>query len=633
MSDFLLISFVFLTAGVLAASITARRGFGSVIGYLIAGVLISPVLLTLGVDPVSIQHITEFGVVLLLFIIGLDINPKMIWAMRYKLLGMGGGQLGLTTIALMSVGVLLGIPWSMALAISFILSLSSTAIVLQSLAEKSLLRSEGGQSSSLLLLVQNVAVFPLLAVLPLLALPELVSDFPSSGHVENHGQSNKLTLIGGLAGWQTTMVTIVSVALVVIGGRYLTGPVFRYIAASRVHELFTMMALLLIIAISLLMLFVGLSPALGTLLAGVVLANSEYRHELKAVIDPFRGLLLAVFFMTVGASINFELLTSNFVVLVSLTLGLLVIKAIILLTLARVFKLEGTDRWLFGLGLAQSGESGFVLLSFAVANGVMPYEIADQLLLIIALSMLSTPLLFYFIRRLSGKDTLGAAAWAGELTVFISYSHYDSEHMQAITSALQDRGFNVTVDTRDLPFGEQWQAELSHLIERSDIVLWLASRNAIRSKWCNWELSEVARFRKKLIPVAIGEVLPEEIPLYVSKIQLLPAQGLFRASRRDHISALVQVLGNDASWVKTYSRLSDRAQAWDQASRSEDRLLSPAELTDAEIWQAEQPPLAPEPIPLLLDYIHSSRTKINQSSVLQKANELASTRENQPDSQ
>lgn len=391
MTDILLLSFIFLIAGVIAVPIASRLGLGSVLGYLIAGILISPVLALLHVDVVSIQHFAEFGVVMMLFLVGLELEPKLLWSMRSRLMGLGGGQVLLTTGVVMAAAMVFGQPWTIALAIGLVLALSSTAIVLQTLNEKGLMKSDAGQSSFSVLLFQDIAVIPMLALIPLLALPELM-DVTTHGEPAEHGTS--LSLIDGLAGWQTALVTLAAIAAVVLAGNFLTGPVFRFIAAAKLRELFTATALMMVIGIALLMSLVGLSPALGTFLAGVVLANSEYRHELESDIDPFKGLLLGLFFMTVGAGINFALLFENLGLIVGLTLGLMAIKIGVLYLLGTVFKLQGGDRWLFALGLAQAGEFGFVLLSFTVANAVIPQEIADQLLLVVALSMLLTPALF-----------------------------------------------------------------------------------------------------------------------------------------------------------------------------------------------------------------------------------------------
>ncbi|KAJ57077.1 potassium transporter [Actibacterium mucosum KCTC 23349] len=396
MTDFLLLAFIFLAAGVIAVPIASRLGLGSVLGYLIAGIVISPILAVLHVDVISIQHFAEFGVVMMLFLVGLELEPRNLWSMRGRLLGLGGGQVGLTAAAVMGIAMLLGLQWSMALAIGLIFALSSTAIVLQSLGEKGLLKSDGGQGAFSVLLFQDIAVIPMLALFPLLALPEL-AHHGAGGHDDGHGPA--LSLVAGLNGWKTTLVTLAAIAAVVLGGSFLTRPIFRFISAAGLRELFTATALFMVIGIALLMSLVGLSPALGTFLAGVVLANSEYRHELESDIDPFKGLLLGLFFMTVGAGINFALLAENLVPIVALTLGLMALKCGVLLFLARLFHIKGSDKWLFALSLGQAGEFGFVLLSFAVANAVLPGELADRMLLVVALSMLLTPALFILYER------------------------------------------------------------------------------------------------------------------------------------------------------------------------------------------------------------------------------------------
>ncbi|WP_298297253.1 cation:proton antiporter [uncultured Litoreibacter sp.] len=405
MTDFLLLAFIFLIAGVIAVPIASRFGLGSVLGYLIAGIVISPVLAILNVDVVSIQHFAEFGVVMMLFLVGLELEPKMLWQMRTKLMGLGGGQVGLTTLAVMAIAMIFGQPWTIALAIGLVLALSSTAIVLQTLGEKGLMKSDGGQSSFSVLLFQDIAVIPMLALIPLLAMPELMgleaelahgADSHGDAHGDDHGDGHgsQISLVASLGPWETAIVNILAIAAVILGGNFLTGPIFRFIAAAQLRELFTATALMMVIGIALLMSLVGLSPALGTFLAGVVLANSEYRHELESDIDPFKGLLLGLFFMTVGAGINFGLLFDNLGAILTMTIGLMVLKAGVLYALGIIFKLKGADKWLFALGLAQAGEFGFVLLSFTVANQVIPPTVADQLLLVVALSMLLTPALF-----------------------------------------------------------------------------------------------------------------------------------------------------------------------------------------------------------------------------------------------
>jgi len=451
MTDFLLLAFIFLVAGVIAVPIATRLGLGSVLGYLIAGIVISPILALMHVDVISIQHFAEFGVVMMLFLVGLELEPKVLWSMRARLLGLGGGQVALTILLVMLAAMAFGQPWTIALAIGLVFSLSSTAIVLQTLNEKGLMRSEGGQSSFSVLLFQDIAVIPMLALLPLLALPELMDVAAHSTSVDGgHGADDghgALSLVEGLNGWQTTLVTVAAVAFVVLAGNFLTRPIFRFIASSGLRELFTAAALMMVIGIALLMTLVGLSPALGTFIAGVVLANSEYRHELESDIDPFRGLLLGLFFMSVGAGINFALLFDSIGLIVALTLGMMAIKMAVLLMLSFIFKLRGADRWLFGLGLAQAGEFGFVLLSFTVANSVIPEALAERLLLVVALSMLLTPALFIFYEKvIVPKFVNDQAADADEIETPGSVLIAGHGRFGGIISRmLKGAGFNTTV--------------------------------------------------------------------------------------------------------------------------------------------------------------------------------------------
>jgi CPA2 family monovalent cation:H+ antiporter-2 len=446
LADFLLLAFVLLCAGVLAVPIASRFGLGSVLGYLIAGIAISPLLSALQVDVVAIQHFAEFGVVMMLFLVGLELEPKLLWEMRARLLGLGGLQVALTALAVMGIASVLGQPWSVSLPIGLVLALSSTAIVLQTLNEKGLMKSDGGQASFSVLLVQDLAVIPILALLPLLALPNLAdpeavavahgagaqnagevrantahqqgssgsdvahvdapleSDPDAGGHGEaDHGADEhgaSLNLVAGLPAWAQVLAILAAVAAVVALGGLLTRPLFRFVAWANLRELFVATALMGVIGIALLMTIVGLSPALGTFLAGMVLANSEYRHELESDIDPFRGLLLGLFFITVGASVDFALLGADLGLILALTLGLIAVKVLVLLLLSVVFGPGGSHRWLFALGLAQAGEFGFVLLSFTTQNNVIPQAVADRLLLVVALSMLLTPLLFILYDRL-----------------------------------------------------------------------------------------------------------------------------------------------------------------------------------------------------------------------------------------
>jgi len=396
MADYLLLTFMFLVAGVIAVPIATRFGLGSVLGYLLAGIALSPLLSLLGVDVVSIQHFAEFGVVMMLFIVGLELDPGRLWRLRSQLIGLGGLQVAATAAVVTIAGYAVGLPWTVSFVAGLVLALSSTAIVLQTLSEKGLMRSDGGQSAFSVLLFQDIAVIAMLAFIPLLAIPELVD---LTAVASDDAAHDSLSLVAGLEAWQATLVTIAALAAVIFGGSRLTQPVFDFIAVTRLRELFTAAALMLVVGIALLMLLVGLSPALGTFVAGVVLANSPYRHELEADIDPFRGLLLGLFFMTVGAGIDFALLADDWQTVLLVTLALIVLKISVLLVLGRVFGLRGSDRWLLALALAQAGEFGFVLLAFSVASGALPEALADSLQLVVALSMLLTPALFILYDR------------------------------------------------------------------------------------------------------------------------------------------------------------------------------------------------------------------------------------------
>ena len=392
MVEFLILAFSLLVAGVIAVLLATRFGLGTVLGYLLAGMALSPLLGILNVNVDQMQEFAEFGVVMMLFIIGLELEPRKLWDMRKRLIGFGGGQVLLTTLVIAGISILVGNAWQTALAIGMILSLSSTAIVLQTLEEKKLMKTQGGEASFSVLLVQDVAVIFMLAVLPLLALPELASDASHAAQT-GHGHGG-INLVAGLPAWLAGAVTLGSVGLVVLIGVFLTRPVFRIIADLKLREMFTAAALMFVIGIALLMSVVGLSPALGAFVAGVVLANSEFRHELEADINPFKSLLLGLFFITVGAGIDFTLLQTILGEVLFWTAALIVTKLAILFVVGKAFRLMGQDRWLFSLGLAQAGEFGFVLISFSIGNGVLGEELADLMMLVVALSMLITPLLF-----------------------------------------------------------------------------------------------------------------------------------------------------------------------------------------------------------------------------------------------
>lgn len=401
MESFLLQAAIYLGAGVIAVPIAHRLGLGSVLGYLLAGIAIAPLLEMVGSHTEDVQHFAEFGVVIMMFLVGLELQPRLLWDMRVRLIGLGGLQVLVTALAL-GAGLAVGMDWRVATALGLILSLSSTAIVLQTLGEKGWLRSEGGQSAFSVLLFQDVAVIPMLALMPLLAMSVGTGEVPGVSGLLVEASDAPVghdSLIMHLPAWGQALLTLGAVALVILVGRYLTRPVFRAIGRTGLHEIFFAASLLLVMSIALLMGWVGLSAALGTFLAGVVLADSEYRHELVSVLEPFKGLLLGVFFITVGAGMQFALLAQDPLLIGGLVLALILVKGVILWGLAVVFRIHGHARWLFTFSLAQSGEFGFVLLTYAVGVRVLPDHIANITGLVVALSMMATPLVMIVFER------------------------------------------------------------------------------------------------------------------------------------------------------------------------------------------------------------------------------------------
>lgn len=389
---------LYLIAMVVAVPLASRLGLGSVLGYLAAGILIGPVFGLVGSETQNLQHVAEFGVVLMLFLIGLELEPATLWEMRRRLFGLGGLQIAATTLVLFLIALLLNLSWEVALTVGITLSLSSTAIVLQTLSEKKLMQTEGGRGAFKVLLMQDIAVIPVLALLPLLALP-------AARALANAAQDEQgaMSLVQDLPGWGVTLLTIAAVAGVVLAGHFLVRPAYRFVHSARLREIQTAFALCIVVTIAALMTMVGLSPALGTFLAGVVLANSEFRHELESDIAPFKGLLLGLFFITVGSGMDLALFLSKPFNILALTLALMLVKGAVLYALGWFFHINGRDRWLFTLGLAQAGEFGFVLTSFAVAQRILPEHTAQTLLLVITLSMLLTPLFFMAHHRITRR--------------------------------------------------------------------------------------------------------------------------------------------------------------------------------------------------------------------------------------
>ena len=402
--SFLFLAFVYLGAAVLAVPIAKRLGLGSVLGYLLAGVAIGPFALGfVGENHHDVLHFAEFGVVMMLFLVGLELRPAMLWELRRPILGLGGLQVVVTTLVAAGGGLVLGLPAPIAIAVGTILAMSSTAIVLSSLSERGLIKSNGGQAGFSVLLFQDIAVIPILAIFPLLA----------GGSSEAGAHASEPSR----PGWMQALLVIGAVGGVVLAGRFALGPAFRWLAKTRLREIFTAAALLLVVGVALLMEKVGLSPALGTFVAGVVLAESEYRHEIESDIEPFKGLLLGVFFISVGAQIDFHLVASRPLPIAGLVVAIMAMKLVVLYAIGRLFRLDRPARWLFAFSLAQVGEFAFVLVSFATTLHLFPEETAKLLVAVVALSMAVTPLMFLALERfVLPVVTRGVTREADEIT-------------------------------------------------------------------------------------------------------------------------------------------------------------------------------------------------------------------------
>jgi len=403
-------AFVYLAAAVLFVPIAKRLGLGAVLGYLVGGVVVGPwVLGFVGTEGHKVMHFAEFGVVMMLFVVGLELRPALLWQLRRPIVGLGGLQVALSAAVIAGAALVLGVEWRSAIAVGLTFAMSSTAIVLSSLAERGLLKTSGGQSAFSVLLMQDISVIPILAVFPVLGITvaRAVTDITSEA---------------GRPAWLSGLFVLGAVVAVVGIGRFVVRPVFQFLAGARLRESFTAAALMIVIGIALLMQQVGLSPALGTFLAGVVLADSEYRHELETDIEPFKGLLLGLFFISVGAQIDFGLIGSEPLMIAGIVVGTMALKLAVLYVLGRTFGLDRPARWLLAFSLCQIGEFAFVLLSFGVQQSVFTAAFASPLIAAVAISMVLTPPAFILLERY----VLPWATEKGEARPHDTIDHADS---------------------------------------------------------------------------------------------------------------------------------------------------------------------------------------------------------------
>ncbi|MFP2470494.1 glutathione-regulated potassium-efflux system protein KefB [Pseudescherichia vulneris] len=430
-TDLLLAGVLFLFAAVAAVPLASRLGIGPVLGYLLAGIAIGPWGLGFISDVDEILHFSELGVVFLMFIIGLELNPAKLWQLRRSIFGVGAAQVLLSAAVLTGLLMLTQFSWQAAVIGGIGLAMSSTAMALQLMREKGMNRNEAGQLGFSVLLFQDLAVIPALALVPLLA-----------GTGDDHPDWVKLGL------------KVLAFVGMLIGGRYLLRPVFRYIAGSGVREVFTAATLLLVLGSALFMDALGLSMALGTFLAGVLLAESEYRHELETAIEPFKGLLLGLFFISVGMALNLGILYTHLLLVLAGVIVLVAVKGAVLYGLARVYGLRRSERLLFAGVLSQGGEFAFVLFSTASSSRLFHHDQMALLLVTVTLSMMTTPLLMKIInkilsRRINGPEEEDEAPWVEDdkpQVIVVGFGRFG----QVIGRLLMANKMRITVLERDI---------------------------------------------------------------------------------------------------------------------------------------------------------------------------------------
>jgi glutathione-regulated potassium-efflux system ancillary protein KefC len=444
MDDNLLLAiFVLLAATVALVPLAKWAGLGTILGYLAAGILIGPYGLGLVSDSDTIHEIADFGIVMMLFLIGLEIQPSDLWRMRHQVLGLGLTQVVATTVVLSAVAVAIGFTWQSALIIGLALSMSSTAIAMQSIAQRALTRSDTGRASLAVLLVQDVAVIPILAFVPVLA---VMTGSPVTEIAQ--GVAGVAEEVVSPRGWVVAAYIVGGFTIAILASRYVIRPLMHVVAIANVREAFTALALLLVVGAALLTSYLGLSPALGAFLGGVLLADSEYRHELESNLAPFKDLLLGLFFISVGMSIAFSVLVENPLLVLALVLALVCIKMAVLFALATFFRMQLAERLLLAMLLSQAGEFAFVILQFAQSSGHFASDELRLLTVVVALSMATTPiLLFLFDRmwapRLQSREPEPQpdAIEANHSVIVLGYGRFG----QIVTRLLRAGGYRMTL--------------------------------------------------------------------------------------------------------------------------------------------------------------------------------------------
>ena len=440
-NNILLAIFVLLAASIALVPLAKAAGLGTVLGYLAAGVLVGPYGLRLVSDSDTTRHIAEFGIVMMLFLIGLDLQPREIWRMRHKVLGLGVTQVVATAAVIAITLTLSGLSWNVAVIIGLALAMSSTAIAMQTIEQRDITTTDTGRASLAILLVQDVAIIPILAAIPLLAIA-------SSGAAIDAEVTEAVSKLDNPVDWIMPLSVVGAFVGALLAGRYIVRPLLGYVARTEVREAFTAMGLALVVGAAMVTQLIGLSPALGGFIGGVILADSEYRHELESNLQPFKGLLLGLFFISVGMSIDFSVLATEPVRIAVLVMGLVVVKMGILFALASMFRMHFADRLLMSMLLSQTGEFAFVVLQLARTEGAIPAEQYGTMSVAVALSMVTTPLLLLLFDKVIAPRLDGRASQRPGDTidehrkiVVLGYGRFG----QIVTRMLRSQGFEMTL--------------------------------------------------------------------------------------------------------------------------------------------------------------------------------------------
>ncbi|MHA6296970.1 monovalent cation:proton antiporter-2 (CPA2) family protein [Devosia sp. CAU 1758] len=482
--NILLALFALLAASAALVPLAKATGLGTVLGYLAAGVLIGPYGLKLLTDSDTIRHIAEFGIVLMLFLIGLDLQPREVWRMRNKVLGLGLPQMLLTTLAVALVVSFSGFALNVAIIVGLAFAMSSTAIAMQTAEQRDITRTDAGRASLAVLLVQDVAVIPILAIVPLLALA-------TTGNSLEAEITEAVAEVDSPIFWQTSFLLLATFTAAIIGGRFVVRPLLAFVARTAVREAFTALALALVIGAAMATQALGLSPALGAFIGGVLLADSEYRHELESNLQPFKGLLLGLFFVSVGMSIAFSEFLDTPLQIAALVLGVIGIKFTILLALCTIFRMNRADRLLVAILLSQAGEFAFVVLQFANTNGALAPDAFAMFTVVVALSMATTPLLLLAFDKLvaprldarsNRTDRAADPMDEHRRIVVLGYGRFG----QIVTRMLRRHGYDMTLIDDDAAqielvrrfgvkvfYGDASRADLLHSagVGRAELVI------------------------------------------------------------------------------------------------------------------------------------------------------------------